>query len=64
MTLRHARPAFSVLVSLRRLVIQFQRYQQLLTGAKEKAVVRWIYQLEEWGFPLRIQHLIEAVTLL
>ena len=38
--------------------------QQLLTVAEEKAVVRWIYRLEEFGFPPRTQHVKEAVSLL
>ena len=38
--------------------------QQLLTIAEEKAVVRWIYRLEEFGFPPRTQHVKEAAALL
>ena len=38
--------------------------QQLLTVAEEKAIVRWIYRLEEFGFPPRTQHVREAVALL
>ena len=38
--------------------------QQLLTVAEEKAVVRWIYRLEEFRLPPRTQHVREAVALL
>jgi len=26
-------------------------YQQLISPAEEKAILRWIIKLEEWGFP-------------
>jgi len=38
--------------------------RQLCTLAEEKAIVRWIVKLEEWGFSLRIAHVKEAVALL
>jgi len=38
--------------------------QQLCTPAEEKAIVRWILKLEEWGFPPRISHVKEGVALL
>ena len=38
--------------------------QQLLSPAKERAIVRWIVKMEEFGFPPRIEHVKEAVILL
>ena len=38
--------------------------QQLVTGAEERAIVRWIYRLELAGFPPRIEHVREAVMIL
>jgi len=39
-------------------------HQQLLTPAEERAIVRWIVQLEEFGFPPRVRHVKEAIVLL
>ena len=41
--------------------MQAHGYQQLRSIAEEKAIVRWIVKLEEWGFPPRIEHVKEAV---
>jgi hypothetical protein len=30
--------------------------QQLLTSWEEKAIVRWILQLDDWGFPPRMKY--------
>lgn len=38
--------------------------QQLVTAAEERAIVRWIYQLELAGFSPRIDHVREAVMIL
>lgn len=38
--------------------------QQLLTLSEERAIVRWIYNLEASGFPPRIEHVKEAALLL
>ena len=37
--------------------------QHLLFPADEKAVVRWIVRMEEFGFPPRISHVKEAISL-
>jgi len=39
-------------------------HQQLLTLAEERAIVRWIVRLEEFGFPPRVSHVKEAIVLL
>ena len=44
--------------------IQAHADQQLLTPAEERSIVRWILQIEEWGFPPRLAHVKEAVALL
>ena len=36
----------------------------LLTPQEEKAIVRWIFKLDEWGFPPRLEHVKEAIVLL
>ena len=38
--------------------------QQLLSPADEKAIVRWIVRMEEFGFPPRVSHVKEAISLL
>jgi len=38
--------------------------QQLCTPAEEKAIVRWILKLEEWGFHPRISHVKKGIALL
>ena len=37
--------------------------QQLLSTADEKAIVRWIVQMKEFGFPPRVSHVKEAILL-
>ena len=39
-------------------------HRQLLTPAEERAIVRWIVRLEEFGFPPRVHHVKEAIILL
>jgi len=39
-------------------------HQQLSTPAEERAIVRWIVRLEEFGFPPRVSHVKEAIVLL
>ena len=39
-------------------------HQQLLSPADEKAIVRWIVRMEEFGFPPRVSHVKEAINLL
>jgi len=36
----------------------------LLSPPEEKAIVRWIFKLDEWGFPHRLAHVKEAIALL
>jgi len=36
----------------------------LLCPQEEKTIVRWIFRLDEWGFPIRLRHLKEAIELL
>ena len=38
--------------------------QQLLSPADEKAIVRWMIRMEEFGFPPRISHVKKATSLL
>lgn len=44
--------------------VKSHEHQQLVTAAEERAIVRWIYKLEEAGFPPRTEHVREAVLLL
>ena len=38
--------------------------KMLLTPQEEKAIVRWIFKLDEWGFPPRLEHVKKAIVLL
>ena len=38
--------------------------QMLLSPQEEKAIVRWIFVLPEWGFPSPLAHVQEAIDLL